>query len=392
MLPGLVKRARMSLSREALPSTGVQQTAQRYECQFCHKTFLNQHGLLSHQKTSTACVLTRTQLEYGPDDCHPNVSNLSDALGSAIDDVQEAAQDMRAFIASGLANIRTTLLDGLTSMHYEHYVRHADIQRSKELMAHVMAKQRETILDVLQNADVTDAASLEPYIAKIMDAVGPIKSRQAEDRARDKAYAYKATPRRRCLGEVAEETNVKGRGSVRNTRTMYCWDMPLEEVLQRQLYYDDEFANYVRDLHECQQRTPGRYDDIISGSVIREHPELGNPNYEGPDRLAFAIYYDDVEVCNPLGAARGKQKLGLIYVQLLNLPPHLRNRLNMIFLATVVLHRDMNEAGAYEVLQGGDPEHGEQNHALGPTLRRWGSAAGVALQVLRPKNLLQWRH
>ena len=72
---------------------------------------------------------------------------------------------------------------------------------------------------------------------------------------------------------------------------------------------------------------------------------LGAQDYAGPARLAFAHYYDDVEVVNPIGAARTKHKIGLHYAQLLNAPPHIRSQLDVIFLVGVVLKTTQDLAG-----------------------------------------------
>lgn len=46
--------------------------------------------------------------------------------------------------------------------------------------------------------------------------------------------------------------------------------------------------------------------------MAKEHPGLKGPKVEGgPNRLAFATYADDVEVVNPIGAARVKHKVTL---------------------------------------------------------------------------------
>lgn len=50
------------------------------------------------------------------------------------------------------------------------------------------------------------------------------------------------------------------------------------------------------------------------------------PPLEPPPRLSgcLLLYYDEVEVCNPLGTARGKHKIGAFYYSILNLPSRLR--------------------------------------------------------------------
>lgn len=47
----------------------------------------------------------------------------------------------------------------------------------------------------------------------------------------------------------------------------------------------------------------------------------------------LSLYYDDVELRNPIGMKRGKKrKLSMFYVTLLNLPPNKRSKLSNIFL------------------------------------------------------------
>lgn len=47
--------------------------------------------------------------------------------------------------------------------------------------------------------------------------------------------------------------------------------------------------------------------DFCDGCVYKEHPLLGTDG----QALQLIIYYDDVEVANPLGSYRGQHKLGM---------------------------------------------------------------------------------
>ena len=47
--------------------------------------------------------------------------------------------------------------------------------------------------------------------------------------------------------------------------------------------------------------------DVCDGSLLKEHP-LSTVT------MQFIIYFDEVEVCNPLGSYSGFQKLGLLYI------------------------------------------------------------------------------
>ena len=47
--------------------------------------------------------------------------------------------------------------------------------------------------------------------------------------------------------------------------------------------------------------------DFCDGEFVKNHTVFTNH----PKALQFIIYYDDIEVANPLGAKAGKHKLGM---------------------------------------------------------------------------------
>ena len=54
------------------------------------------------------------------------------------------------------------------------------------------------------------------------------------------------------------------------------------------------------------QQEDGLINDFCDGSLFKAHPLFN----EEPQALQIIAYYDDVEVCNPLGSHRGINKLG----------------------------------------------------------------------------------
>lgn len=46
--------------------------------------------------------------------------------------------------------------------------------------------------------------------------------------------------------------------------------------------------------------------DFCDGQYIKDNPFF----LKYPSALQFILYYDDIEVCNPLGASAGVHKLG----------------------------------------------------------------------------------
>lgn len=93
------------------------------------------------------------------------------------------------------------------------------------------------------------------------------------------------------------------------------------------------------------------YADIPDGTRFREHPELGDAadRSDGALRLAFILYYDDVEVVNPIGAFHGKHKLGLFYWALVNVSQESRMSLKNMNLMTVALESDIDYYGIEQV-------------------------------------------
>ena len=61
-------------------------------------------------------------------------------------------------------------------------------------------------------------------------------------------------------------------------------------------------------------RSDGIMEDFCDGQYSKQHPVFK----DHPNALQFIIYYDDIEVANPLGAKSGTHKIGKsIYKQLI---------------------------------------------------------------------------
>lgn len=70
-----------------------------------------------------------------------------------------------------------------------------------------------------------------------------------------------------------------------------------------------------------------------------------------PDALQFILYYDELEVCNPLGSKAGLQKLGMFYIVLGNIPPKYRSCLKMINLLAIVRASYVKTYGMDKILE-----------------------------------------
>ena len=60
--------------------------------------------------------------------------------------------------------------------------------------------------------------------------------------------------------------------------------------------------------------------DVCDGSYVKDHQLF----HKYPTALQFILYYDDIEVCNPLGSSAGIHKLGKWFCEYLQLCCHVR--------------------------------------------------------------------
>lgn len=72
---------------------------------------------------------------------------------------------------------------------------------------------------------------------------------------------------------------------------------------------------------------------------------------EDPCGLQIQLYYDELEVCNPLGSKAKKHKLGILYYTLGNLDPKLRSSLKSIHLLSIAKYELIIRYGIEELLK-----------------------------------------
>ena len=153
----------------------------------------------------------------------------------------------------------------------------------------------------------------------------------------------------------------------------HVYDVPLKSTLEALLRDDPLLVETLRSAADkwASPHPVTVYKDIPDGSCFRDHPELGPSadRSDGAVRLAFILYYDDVEVVNALGAFTGVHKLGLFYWSIINLSSGERMGLNNIHLATVALESDISYYGIEQIVSGA-PNEPDDGSSIGASLRR----------------------
>jgi len=72
---------------------------------------------------------------------------------------------------------------------------------------------------------------------------------------------------------------------------------------------------------------------------------------DNPDALQIHLYLDELELCNPIGAKRGKHKITAVYYLVGNVHQKFRSQQRFIHLALLVKHKHVKEYGYANVLQ-----------------------------------------
>lgn len=155
----------------------------------------------------------------------------------------------------------------------------------------------------------------------------------------------------------------------------FVYDVPIKEELEAMVLAEEGLLDRLRaaaDAWVCDRPAPGSakkvYVDIADGAVLQNHPELGvdADRSDGSVRLAFILYYDDLEVVNALGAFHGTHKLGMFYWALVNERQEVRMAFHNLHLATVALVSDIDYYGISQVVSGlpGDSSFGSSMTAL----------------------------
>ena len=230
------------------------------------------------------------------------------------------------------------------------------------------AAKVETLRRLHQRASLPpdEQGSLEDAIADVFAAHTSISGRSVDSTFR--VGLNIATPVKRGLVD-RPDVNGAPRGPRRDE---YVYDVPLKATLEALLCDDPSLVEKLRTAAAgwASPEPVTVYVDIPHGSVFRDHPELGisADKSDGSVRLAFILYYDDVEVVNALGSFTGVHKLGLFYWTIINLSARERMALNNIHLATVALESDISYYGIEQIVSGA-PNEPDDGSSIGASLR-----------------------
>ena len=145
--------------------------------------------------------------------------------------------------------------------------------------------------------------------------------------------------------KLGEETYVvRGSGSKRRrvlTNDTFYY-VPLDESLKQLVSHPD----VALEISRSNKSTDGLLRDFCDGTACRDHVELCNPG-----TLQLIAYFDEIEICNPLGSSAKKHKVGVFLYTVGNLRPKFRSSLRSIILFAVAKSTDIKQYGIDSILK-----------------------------------------
>lgn len=280
----------------------------------------------------------------------------------------------------------STAMSHIDQMTYRFAQTDAEVARAKSMAASCLEALKPELQAAL-HPHVHDGVEVSSLITPLLAAFKQIGTKKNE--ARERCERASHPPLRAYARDLGERPAKLGKRKCIDGLHGEAWDICFEEALEREIHYDHSLLTQIivadqywtrraKELRESDPRDPSRtFQDQVDGEVWQSHPILGDPTYDGPPRIAFQGYCDDVDVPNALGPAAGHHKLYIQTVSIINRPPRGRMTMRAQMLSTVCLSTDFKAFGANKVISG----TGTSEFSLGATCRRLWTHGTIRLPV-----------
>ena len=157
------------------------------------------------------------------------------------------------------------------------------------------------------------------------------------------SYFLLQAPLEKCLGNAYLATHFSGQKRQAIQRQKVFYYVPIVETLKCILSKDE----IVSEINSSPLESDGLIRDFRDGSIIQNN----NAFTENHQQLQIIAYFDDVEVCNPLGSYTKKHKLSCLFFSLGNICPRKRSTLKAIYLVAVAKYEDVTSYGMDQFLK-----------------------------------------
>ena len=127
------------------------------------------------------------------------------------------------------------------------------------------------------------------------------------------------------------------------------WDtiqyVPILNTIEK-LFQDEGIIDQIYSFPK-RIRSDNRMEDFCDGNLYKNHPIFSTD----PLALQIIAYYDELELCNPLGTHTKQHKLGLIFFSLGNIHPKYRSSFKAMYLAIAAPSKVVERHGLNTILQ-----------------------------------------
>jgi hypothetical protein len=201
----------------------------------------------------------------------------------------------------------------------------------------LLKKHVETFFNKKKMQDDPDAIELLAKFSR-NSQLSKLSTNHLQMKAIKKNFIY-VEPREICLG-TRTDTNARGckRRNVESFQSVSIID-----TLQALLSIN-EYRNAMENEENCS--CDSEYRSFRDGILYKSSPYFK----KFPRSLRITIYYDDVEITNPLGSRTGIHKLGCFYFTIQNMPRYLKSKLDNIFVLAFCYSEDMKKYGVNQIL------------------------------------------
>ena len=117
--------------------------------------------------------------------------------------------------------------------------------------------------------------------------------------------------------------------------------VPIQDSL-RLLLEDDTYIKQKLEDPYCQDEDVVK--DTRDGVAFKENPFFR----DNPDAIGLIVFVDELEICNPLGAAKTRHKINCSYYSLVQIQPALRSKVQSIQLVSLVTSKVWKKHGNAE--------------------------------------------
>lgn len=120
--------------------------------------------------------------------------------------------------------------------------------------------------------------------------------------------------------------------------------VPLKEVIQKFLKLPNVYSSILSHIEECKNSTFFTFFNSEYWKTIENKKE-------NRIVLPLVLYFDDVEINNPLESRKGIHKIGVVYSSILGLPYEFSSMIKNIFLVQIHNYQDHKFLGNKRIFQ-----------------------------------------